>query len=197
MLKQREVEKCISNSETIVTDCVCSWKKSVLMNKCTSPHLQKILPTERKSVWIVTICSGIWGTHMGLLSAKLKSLGETGREGRCVPMQFNIFASSSHNGCVLGSGHSQHPSLGTNMNPHSLQIAAFGLTVAVVQSCTEDWGLRQRLPAQDGVSGCTPAPSCPALSTGAASTLCATTWITHDPQLPWKFGPLSQHASSC
>lgn len=36
------------------------------MNKCTSPHLQKILPTERKSVWIVTICSGIWGTHTGL-----------------------------------------------------------------------------------------------------------------------------------
>lgn len=104
------------------------------MNKCTSLHLQKILPTERKICLNSHYFSGILGR--GLLSAKLKSLAGTGKEERGVCLGFNICASSSCNGCALGSGHQQHPLLCTNTNPHGLQIAAFGLLVAVVRSCT-------------------------------------------------------------
>lgn len=114
-LKEKEVEKRISNSETIVTERVCSWKVSVLMNKCTSPHLQKIIPTKRKSVWIVTIFSGI--LEEGLLFAKLKRWGETGKEGRGVCIWLNLSARSSCNGCVLGSGQLQRPLLCTDTNP--------------------------------------------------------------------------------
>lgn len=132
------------------------------MNKCTSPHLQKILPTERKICLNSHYFSGILGR--GLLSAKLKSLAGTGKEERGVCLGFNIFASSSCNGCALGSGHQQHPLLCTNTHPHGLQIAAFGLLVAVVRSCT-----------RSGVPG------------SAVTLRCHRT--LHNPQLPAEFGP--------
>lgn len=107
-------------------------KISLWMNKCTSPHLQNILPTERKICLNSHYFSGILGR--GLLSAKLRSLAGTGKEERGV--WFNIFASSSCNGCAFGCGHEQHPLLCANTNPHSLQIAAFGWLAGVVQSRT-------------------------------------------------------------
>lgn len=132
------------------------------MNKCTSPHLQKILPTERKICLNSHYFSGILGR--GLLSAKLKSLAGTGKEERGVCLGFNIFASSSCNGCALGSGHQQHPLLCTNTNPHGLQITALGLLVAAVRSCM-----------QSGVPG------------SAVTLRCHRT--LRNPQLPPSLGP--------
>lgn len=144
MLKEKEVEKWINNSETITTDRVCSfWKKKIRFNEhmyISSP--KKFIANWRKICLKVTTFSGIRGRR-GVLAAKLKSWGTTGKEGRGIQSESNIFASSS---AWLWA--ELHPLLCTDMNPQSVTVVVFelnhgsGLPWGLGSACSHEMGFQ-------------------------------------------------------
>lgn len=94
---------------------------------------KKILPTEGKSVWTVTILVALGGGE-GCWLPNWKVGGQ--QERRKGAFRVNpTFLPAAVPMKSAWPWAELHPLLCTNMNPHSVKWAVFGLTVAMVQGC--------------------------------------------------------------
>lgn len=136
MLKEKEVEKWISNSETITTDRVCSfWKKiKFRFNEHTHISSPKKYYQLKENLFEQSLLLVVLGGGEGCWLPNWKVGGQQHRRKGAFRVNPRFFpAAVAVKSPWLWA--ELHPLLCTNMNPHSVTVAVFGLTGAVAQGC--------------------------------------------------------------